>query len=221
VRIHDGAGHWSTGVNGVRSANVTVAPIAIFANNFNTVTASPWGWSSVSTATTTRLNRTAAAALEGGFGLQAQANNTNYVQYNFGTVAQPATPTYDATFSFRPNGATSAGKDIFTAATNNGFGTVVFRVRYQVVAGQARVQVQLGNTANAGWTNISSSATTTIEVSWQAGTNLRLFVNGALAQTLTTTSTSSVGAVRLGSVTANGSATAMYFDAYSSKRTLP
>ena len=60
---------------------------------------------------------TAGAALVGTHGMQAQGNNTNYVQYNFGTAAKPATATYDARFYFRPNGNTSAGKDIFVAAT--------------------------------------------------------------------------------------------------------
>ena len=220
VRIRDAAGNWSTGVNGVRTAGLTVAPVAIFANGFEAA-ASPWGWSSVSTGTTARLNRTAAAVLDGAFGLQAQANNTNYVQYNFGTPAQPAAPIYDASFLFKSNGATSTGKDIFTAATNNGFAAPVLRVRYRISAGQAQVQVQVGNTANAIWVNIDGAVVNTIEVAWNAGTNLRLFVNGTVMQTLATANTNSVGAVRLGSVTANGNATAMFFDKFLSQRTIP
>ncbi len=76
--------------------------------------------------------------------------------------------------------------------------------------------------ANTTWTTINGgTAVNTIEVVWQAvgsgGPNpgsLRLYVNGVLSQTLTTASTSSVGAVRLGAVTSGGgSSTAEYFDA--------
>jgi hypothetical protein len=49
---------------------------------------------------------------------------------------------------------------------------------------------------------------------------LRLYVNGTLAQTLTTTSTGSVGAFRMGSVTSTGNNTALYFDAFAAKRTV-
>ena len=51
-----------------------------------------------STNTTTRLNVTTSPALVGARSLQAQGNNTNYVQYTFGTAANPATATYDARF---------------------------------------------------------------------------------------------------------------------------
>ena len=61
-------------------------------------------------------------ALVGTRSLLAQGSNTNYVQFNFGTAAQPATATFDATFYFRPNGNTSIGKDILSAATSNTFG---------------------------------------------------------------------------------------------------
>ena len=95
-------------------------------------------------------------------------------------------------------------------------------------AGQSQVQIQVGtSTANATWTNLTNSASNRIEVVWQAvgsgGPNpgtLVLYVNGASSQTLTTTSTNSVGAVRLGSVTSGGNATLEYFDAFASKRSV-
>jgi hypothetical protein len=193
---------------------------AIFSNGFETVITSPWGWSTTSTGTTTRLNRTAGAALADGFGLQAQGNNTNYVQWNFPTGT--AVSTYDAKFSFNPNGNTGNTGEIFTARTSGGNGAnPVFRVRYRVNAGIPQVQIQVGTgTANAAWTNITNGSANTIEVVWQAGTSLKLYVNGALSQTLTTTSTNSVGSVRLGSVTSGGNATLMYFDAFASKRSV-
>jgi FtsP/CotA-like multicopper oxidase with cupredoxin domain len=220
ARIRDAAGNWSTGTNGIRQATLTVVPDAIFSNGFETATA-PWGWTSRSTNSTTRLNRTATAALVGNFGLQAQGNNTNYVQFNFGTAAQPATATFDARFYFRPNGNTSTGKNILSAATSNTFGTTVFRVRYRLNGTTPQVQIQVGTAnTNATWTNIlGGTSNNVIEVVWQAGNTLTLYVNGTLSQTLTA-GANSVGAVRLGSVTNTGNATLMYFDAFSAKRSV-
>jgi len=216
ARVRDAAGNWSTVT---QTATVNVVPDAIFANGFDTGGA-PWGWSSRSTNTTARLNVTTGAALVGTRGLQAQGNNTNYVQYNFGTTAQPAWPTYDARFYFRPNGNTSTGKDILAAATSNTFGTTLFHVRYRLSGVTPQVQIQVGATANATWTTIlGGTSNNVIEVVWQSGTTLQLYVNGTLSQTLTAT-TGNVGAVRLGSVTSTGNNTLMYFDAFASKRTV-
>ena len=227
ARVRDAAGNWSTATH---SATVSVVAVSIFSNGFDFGGAS-WGWTSRSTNTTSRLNATAAAALVGARGLQAQGNNTNYVQYNFGTAANPASPTYDARFYFRPNGNNSTGKDILVAASNTSFSAAntLFRVRYRLNGATPQVQIQVGTAnTNATWTNIlGGTSSNVIEVVWQAagsvGPNpgtLTLTVNGVLAQTLTTTSTSSVGAVRLGSVTNTGNATLMYFDAFASKRSV-
>jgi FtsP/CotA-like multicopper oxidase with cupredoxin domain len=226
ARIRDAAGNWSTGANGVRSATLTVAANAIFSDGFESGNFSAWS-SATPNNNATRLSVTAAAALVGTRGLQAQGNNTNYVQYNFGTAAIPAAPTYDARFYFRPNANSSTGKDIFSAATSNTFGTTLFRVRYRLNGTTPQVQIQVGTAnTNATWTNINGgTSNNVIEVVWQAvgsgGPNpgtLQLYVNGALAQTLATTSTGSVGAIRLGSVTSTGANTLMYFDAFASKR---
>jgi hypothetical protein len=221
ARIRDAAGNWST----TGSATFTVIPDAIFSNGFETGTR-PWGWSSASTNSTGRLDVTAGAALVGSRGLQAAGNNTNYVQYNFGTAANPASPTYDVRFYFNPNGNSSTGKDILAAATNAAFGTQLFHVRYRLNGSTPQVQVQVGATANATWVTITPGAHY-LEAVWQAvgsgGPNpgtLVLYVDGVSSQTLTTTSTGSVGAVRLGSVTNTGANTAMYFDAFASKRTV-
>ena len=219
VRIRDAAGNWSTGTSGVRTATLTVTspvPDAIFANGFETG-AAPWGWSSRSTSTTSRLNVTAGAALVGTLGLQAQGNRPNYVQYTFGTTAQPATATYDARFYFNPNGNAGSNQDILAARTTGG--TTLFRVRYRWNGGAPQVQIQVGTgTANAAWVGINN-ASNVIEVVWQSGTTLQLHVNGTLAQTLAA-GTGSVGSVRLGSVTSGGSATLEYFDAFASKRSV-
>jgi hypothetical protein len=171
---------------------------------------------------------TAAAALAGAIGLQAQGNDTNYVQFDFGSAANPATATYDARFSFRPNGNTSTGQDILVGRTTGG--TTLFRVRYRINAGTPQVQIQVGTgTGNAAWDNISGGASVNgIEAIWQAvgsggaapGT-LKLYINGsaAPAQNLAVTSTSSVGSVRLGSVTSGVASSILeHFDAFASKR---
>jgi hypothetical protein len=225
ARIRDAAGNWSTGTS---TATLSVVPDAIFSNGFETGNR-PWGWSSASTNATNRLNVTTAPALVGTRSLQTQGNNTNYVQYNFGTTTNPASATFDARFYFRPNGNTSTGKDIFSAATSSGFGTTLFRVRYRLNGTTPQVQIQVGTTnTNTTWANINGgAANNVIELVWQAvgsgGPNpgiLVLYVNGVSSQTLTTTSTGSVAAVRLGSVTNTGNATLMYFDAFASKRTV-
>jgi hypothetical protein len=223
VRIRDAAGNWSAAV---RTATVTVIPDAIFADGFELATL-PGAWSSRSTNNATRLSSTVAAALSGARGLAAQGNNTNYVQYNWPPTT-PVAGTYDARFHFNPNNNASTGNDVLSAATNSGFGTRAFRVRYRRSGAQPQVQIQLGATnTNLVWTNINNNAANSIEVVWQAvgsggpgaGT-LELHVNGVLAQTLTTASTSSIGAVRLGSVTSGGSNTLMFFDGFVSKRTV-
>jgi Multicopper oxidase len=216
VRVRDAAGNWSPGATGVRSANFTVVANSIFTNGFETGGGS-WGWTQRSTNTTSRLNRTASAALVGSFGLQAQGDNTNYVQYNFGNTAQPATPTFDAKFSFRPNGNTSTGSDIFAARTTGG--AAVFQVRYRWNAGTPQVQVQVGATANPTWTNINGgTAVNTIEVVWQAGNTLSLYVNGTVVSQTLVANGNSIGQIRLGSVTSGGHATLMHFDGFASKR---
>ena len=213
VRIRDAAGNWSTGANGVRTATLTVTADQIFADGFEAGNTN--AWSSRSTNTTSRLNVTAGAAVVGTRGLQAQGNNTNYVQRNFGFT----TPTLDARFYFNPNGNTSAGQDILQAATSNTFGTVAFHVRYRLNAGTPQVQLQVGTAANAAWVNLGSG-TKYLEVTWTASGNVVLYISGVSSQTLTA-SASSVAAVRMGSVTSGGNAvgnaTLEYFDAFSAK----
>jgi FtsP/CotA-like multicopper oxidase with cupredoxin domain len=219
TRVRDAAGNWSAGTSGIRSATLSVVPDAIFSNGFETGT-SPWGWSIASTNSATRLT-VGTPALVGTRSLLAQGSNTNYVQFNFGTAANPATPTYDARFYFRPNGNNATGKDIFSVATTSGFGTTLFRVRYRLNGTTPQVQIVLGAAGtSATWTSVlGGTSNNYIEVVWQAGTSLQLYVNGALSQTLTA-GAGSVGAVRLGSVTSTGNATVMYFDAFASKRSV-
>jgi hypothetical protein len=92
-------------------------------------------------------------------------------------------------------------------------------VRYQWNGGTPQVQVQVGTgTGNTAWASINN-ASNYIEVVWQSGTTLQLYVNGNLSQTLTA-GAGSVGSIRLGSVTSGGSAILEYFDAFASKRSV-
>jgi len=148
--------------------------------------------------------------------MQAQGGtgNSDYVQYNLGAAAAA----YDARFYFNPNNDASGGHDIFAAATSSGFGTQLFHVRYRRSGSQPQVQIQVGATANATWVNITNNASNRIEVVWQSGTTLQLYVNGTLSNMLTA-GAGSVSSVRLGSVTSSGNNTNQYFDAFASKST--
>lgn len=226
VRVRDGANNWSA--TGTRS--FSLVPDTIFSDGFESPTTLPGNWTSRSTNTTSRLNNTTTAALVGSRGMQAQGDNANYVQYNFGSTANPASATYDARFYFRPNGNNSSGKDILVAASGTGFSSsqTLFRVRYRLNGSTPQVQIQLGtSTSNTTWSNLSATTNNVIEVVWQAvgsgGPNpgtLRLYVGGTQVQSLNTTSTGAVTAVRMGSVTNTGNNTLMYFDAFSSKRSV-
>ena len=87
-------------------------------------------------------------------------------------------------------------------------------------AGQSQVQIQVGATANATWANLTNAANNRIEVVWQSGATLQLYVNGTLGQTLAAPASASIGAFRLGSVTSGGSSTLEYFDGFTAKRTV-
>ncbi len=102
----------------------------------------PWGWSSRSTNSATRLSVSTAAALVGTRGLQAQGSNTNYVQRNFGktpnlplrltTRGSTSTPTI-----MRPLDRTSS------LAGDCGHNQL-FHVRYRRNGAQPQVQIQVG-----------------------------------------------------------------------------
>lgn len=217
VRIKDAAGNWSSGANGIRSATLTVMPDAIFSNGFETG-GRPWGWSSASTNNTSQLN-VGTPALEGTRSLLAQGNGAYYVQYNFGTAANPATATFDARFYFNPNNNASTGQDILAARNGT---TTIFRVRYRRNGAQPQVQIQVGSTNNTSvpWINITNNASNRIEVIWQAGGTLALYVNGTTVSQSLTATNSTINSVRLGSVTSGGSSTLMYFDAFAAKRSV-
>lgn len=231
VRVKDAVGNYSS----VRSQTFSIPVDQIFADGFETGplsggTGNAGNWTSRSTGTESRVDFQTAAALFGSYGLQVQGNDTNYVQYNFGNAANPATSTFDARFYFNPHGfQPNAGgnvQDIFVAASNTNYSNTntTFRVRYRVNGGQQQVQIQVGSgTANTAWANLVNNTSNRIEVVWQAGASLALYVNGAAAQSLATTSTNLVSTMRLGSVTdagGNANTTYEYFDNFTAKRSV-
>jgi hypothetical protein len=218
VRLRDAIGNWG----GLRSATLTVtSPIPVgFSDGFESGTL-PGSWSSRSTTNTTRLAVATNAALIGTYGLRAQGNDTNYVQYNF----TPAAPVYDARFVFRPNANKASSQVIFAAATSSSFSSTVYRVRYRLNGLTPQVQIQVGTTnTNPVWSNLTGgSANNVIDVVWQAAGSggsapgtLRLMVNGVKLQTLATTSTAAPASIRLGSVSNGSSSVVEFFDAFAS-----
>ena len=221
VRLRDALGNWG----GSRSATLTVtSPIPVgFSDGFESGTL-PGAWSSRSTTNTTRLAVATNAALVGTYGLRAQGNNTNYVQYNL----TPSAPVYDARFVFRPNANRSSSQVIFAAATSSSFSNTVYRVRYRLNGSMPQVQIQVGTTnTNPVWSNLTGgSANNVIDVVWQAAGSagsapgtLRLMVNGVRVQTLATTSTAAPASIRLGSVSNGSSSIVEFFDAFASSYT--
>jgi len=213
ARLHDAANNWTA----YKSTTLTVAQDLIFADGFESGDTS--AWTSRSTNSSGRLSVSAGAALVGTYGLRASGNNTNYVQYNF---TGPSAPIYDARFYFDPNGNTGSNQTIFAASSvigsNNAFNNnILFQVRYRWNGGSPQIQIQSGTAANANWVDITD-APHWIELVWQSGNTVDLYVDGVLSQTLTA-GNGSVASIRLGSVTSSGNNTAEYFDAFSSKRT--
>jgi FtsP/CotA-like multicopper oxidase with cupredoxin domain len=224
VRVKDAAGLWSVGVH---TATLTVQLDTIFINGFDTNLLG--GWTSRSTATANRLDTNASAAVTGARGLRARGNQTNYVQYNFGTAANPATSTLDVRFNFRPNANATSGQDIFVAATSNAYSNRLIRVRYRRSGGVPQVQILVsGTNLTTGWTAINGgAANNVIEVLWKNNTaaagapnqgQLRLYVNGTLRSTRTVTSTLMIRTFRIGSVTGTGNSTREFFDNFKAKR---
>jgi hypothetical protein len=88
-------------------------------------------------------------------------------------------------------------------------------------SGKTQVQIALGASgSSSSWTNINSTTSNYIEVVWQSAVSLQMYVNGVLSQTITTSNSGSVAAIRMGSVTSTGASSTMYFDGFTSKRSL-
>jgi hypothetical protein len=219
ARALDTAGNWG----GVSTTTLSIqAADVVFADGFESGNFSAW---SSTFGAGTRITVTAAAALQGAFGMRAvlTGNTPGYVTDN-----TPAAETsYHARFYFHPNGTITNGNahDIFVG--RNAAGAIIFRVQYRRTS-SGLYQIRAGvlgssGTSYTGWQTISD-APHAIEIAWQsaASASYSLYIDGALKQTLSGLNTSArkLESVRLGpsaGLTRNMSGTE-YYDAFVSSR---
>jgi uncharacterized repeat protein (TIGR01451 family) len=189
------------------------------------------------------LNVTAAAALNGAFGLAALIDNDNADTNTTAMYVRDDSPTnvarYRARFYFDPNGITMAGGDLHVFMTVlNAAGVTVARLEFQrSTGGSYQVRAGLRNDGdtftNTGFFTISD-APHRIEIDWQAATSaganngsLRLWIDGtseaAPAATLSgvDNDTRRAEQARLGPQASIDPETlgTYYFDAFVSRRT--
>lgn len=219
VRARDAAGNWSNPVS------TTLNVLTLFADSFGSGDFSAWNGGSNGPG----LSVTAAASLSGlpAFGMQATLGGSTTARY-----VQDNTPanetTYHGSFSFNPNGATTAGTqhDIFVG--RNTAGTTIFRVQYRRQTGPTKYQVRAlvrraGGERATSWFTITN-ANHVIEVAWASGASaeFRLSIDGTQRQKFINLNTSAylLDSARLGP--AAGLRTAMsgteYFDGFGSRR---
>jgi hypothetical protein len=217
VRAKDAVGNWgavSTTVLNVESLG------AIFSDGFESGNFSAW---SATFGAPARISVTGAAALQGSFGMRAliTGNTPGYVTDN-----TPANETgYHARFYFHPNATVENGHQIFVG--RNTAGTIIFRVEYRrtnagVLQIRARV-LRSGGQTSTSWYSITNAAHA-IEIDWQSSAiaSFRLYIDGALKQTLSGMNTSAylLDSVRLGPSAGlgGGSSGTEYFDSFVSNR---
>ncbi len=184
VRARDAAGNWGP----VTTTSLTVSgntPAAIFNNGFETGDLTGWGQAVGAVAVTD------AAALEGGFGLQATlSQNPAYV-----VDQRPmAEASYRASFLFHPNGADTAGEqhDLFVGRSVDG--TVLFGIAFErsVDGPEVRAWVRQGGVeASTGWNHVAD-APNHLEIVWEAGADatFAFLLDGVEVETLTGLDTS-------------------------------
>jgi hypothetical protein len=226
VRARDAAGNWSA----AGSVVVVKSSDQIFADGFESGNFS--AWSSEFDAENDQSVATA-AALVGTRGMRDLIDNNTamYVQNN----SPVAETQYHARFYFDPNSIPMANGNahiIFTARSSNTNGVEVARVEFRRSSLNYQVRASVRNDAgqyiNTAWFTISD-APHPIEIAWQASTGpgannglLRLYIDGALKQTLSTVDndTLRVEAARLGPQSGidNGTRGTEYFDAFVSTR---
>ncbi|MGC4001477.1 MAG: hypothetical protein QM767_30070 [Anaeromyxobacter sp.] len=221
VRARDRAGTWSAPV----AATLTITvPGQLFADGFEAGNLSAWNGGAtgagLAVAAPARLGPT------GTYGLALAVGNTPA----FVTDTTPtAEPSYRARFWFHPNGTGTGGNawDLFQGASG---AQVPLRVQYRR-QGAATYQVRAQLLAAGGaavatpWVTISN-APHAVEVAWTAGTGagprLQLFLDGALAQTLSGQNTGAyrIDTARLGRVAGptGGAGGTLYLDQFVSSR---
>jgi hypothetical protein len=207
----------------------TPLPDLIFANgvesgNFN-------AWSSATTDNGS-LSVTAAAALIGANGMQANLNDNNAI---FVTDNSPvAEPRYRARFYFDPNSIPMSNNDAhYLFYGLEAANTVVLRVEFRRSSGLYQLRAQLLNDTTNGWTTSSyftiSDAPHFVELNWRASTaaganngGLTFWIDGAQQVDLTgiDNDTRRIESARLGAVGGvdNGTRGLTFFDAFESRR---
>ena len=206
----------------------TGAGDVIFVNGFESGTFS--GWSS-STTDRGDLSVNSAAALAGGYGLQAVIDDNQAIYVTNDTPA--VEPRYRARFYFDPNGITMASGDahfIFNGFMGNS--TAVFRVEFRFFSGTYQIRGRVVNDGST-WTNTNwsliSDATHFLEIDWRAslssGANnggMTLWVDNVQQGNLTgiDNDTRRIDRVRLGAISGldNGTRGTYYFDELESRR---
>ena len=183
-----------------------------------------------------RLTVSAAAALDGTFGLAASVTDTSslYVQDN--TPAAEAR--YRARFLFDPNGflagpgTAAATVRLFTAlqAVNTRTVTIVLRRRQGQYAVQAQTRLDSGTQVGTGFVNVTD-APHAVEFDWRKaagpGTgdgSFQLWIDGALVATVGAldNDTTRVETARLGPQAIQaGAVGTLFFDRFESRETTP
>jgi hypothetical protein len=183
-----------------------------------------------------RLAVTAAAVLDGSFGLSANVTDTNALYVQDDTPA--AEPRYRARFLFDPNGflpgpgTGSTTVRVFNAfqGTSTRIITIVLRRRQGQYAVQAQAVLDSGTVVSTAFANITD-APHAVEFDWRrasaAGANdgsLQLWIDGAAVATLggLDNDTTRIDMARLGPQNLqSGASGTLFFDRFESRRTTP
>ncbi len=202
------------------TATNTPSANIVFADGFESGNMAAWTFYSNGT----RLSVNSNAALVGLKGLQAVINGNTPSFVQDGTPANESL--YRARFYFNPNSTKTGGAATYILTGLNSSGVMIFNVQYRTSG--SSYQISAGAASNGkqiktNWQTITNAAHF-IEIAWASNSrsSFSLYIDGALAQTLTNLNTSSyrLDLIRLGpSGGLNSSASgAEYFDAFVSTR---
>ncbi len=181
----------------VPPTTTTTSASGLFADGFESGGVTVW---SAAVTNGGRLRVSQAAALAGGFGLEAVISNTTseYVA----DVSPEAATTYRAAFGFDPNGTTIPNRklhDLFVGV--DGAGTA-FEIQVQTSGGGYQVRAvaadDRGRAQSTSWSSISD-APHSIEVAWSAASN-SAGNNGEIVLTIDGSAVSSKTGIKNGSV---------------------
>jgi tartrate-resistant acid phosphatase type 5 len=210
------------------TSSPTAGADLIFADGFESGNLAAWSSSTIDAGD---LSVSTAAALTGGYGLQAMIDDNNVI---YVTDDRPnAESRYRARFYFDPNSIVMNSKDshyLFYGYT--GASTVVLRVQFRLLNGSYQLNAGLRNDSNT-WASTTwftiSDASHSIEIDWRAATasganngSLALWIDGAQRANLTgvDNDTRRIDRIRLGAVSGidNSTRGTYYFDTFASHR---